>query len=386
MNSVRNSRIKDCFSTTLGTDVLGYVLISLIVFVAIGLLTIMFFETIIPEDLRVEKYTHALDPLNFILSFIFYTTWRGSFEGYSSGPTTLRKLWSRTMTLSDKLFTFHIKRGENAEYLDAAKEGLIALLMFGYRLFSPMDEVIAKIRSESYRFKTEAINTLLEAHKPGENGVTVVMIRDIVRLINRCIKHAEEADGLTIGDTNSLTDTQNKIYDVIEELDVSFTIREPPAFNTHNIITLTIYFAIWLPFVMWITIGYWPTVVAYPIAMFLLSGVMIYRIWMGDAFDPFRPVRLHNFDEWMDEGLKRIEAAYKGEISHKHGWLDSISGKMSIADETRIDMDGPDLYRKDNRTTEEYTSQEERLSATSVQKSIFGSTAKAKLPNKTMFV
>lgn len=307
--STRNQRLKDCLSTVFGTDIMGYIIITVLLFMVVGIATLFFFEAVIPPDMIDQKYTHALDPLNFILSFIYLRLWTEAFEGYSSSPRLYRSLCFKIVTISDKFFSFHKKPNENIQYIVVMKEALIACIVFGYKIFAGNDteHITNSLKEECYEFGMGPIVEMIEKHeKKGPEFDPIAMIRDILKLVNLCIRHAEDHKHLREGDISVISKEIKEVYTKLEEIDSSFNIREPPIFNTHNVLTLFIYFAIWQPFVMWITLGFWPTVVSYPIVMFLLIGVVIYRSWLSDAFDPKRPMKLHNYAAWRRYFIESI--------------------------------------------------------------------------------
>lgn len=290
---------------------------SLIIFTIIGLITVFLFETVIPPSMIDSKYTHALDPLQFILSFIFLKVWNEAFEGYSNGPGMYRRLCFKIQTISDKFFSFHTKRGEKLEYIMAMRDALIGCIVFGYKMFAAADSRIfeEKVEKGCHGFESRQMIKIINKYSAEESAmIPVTMLRDIIKLINACVRHGEHSGHLTIGDMQVITKEIEDVYKSLEEIDYALNIQEPQIFNTHNIFTLFVYFAIWQPFVMWVTLGFWPTVISYPLVMFLLIGVVVYRTWLSDAFDPGRPMRLHNYAIWKKEFIKSICENYESEI------------------------------------------------------------------------
>jgi len=292
---------------------------SMVLFIVLCLGVVLFFEAIIPPALRDMKYTQALEPLSLIISFIYLAAWREAFEGYSQGPAMYRTMCFRVTTLSDRFFSFHIKKKDELEYTKVMLESLIGLVIFSYRIFAaadPKTEKRYKNRENpankymDYYFASHNMQHLIDKH---DGMASIDMLRDIMRLCTHCIKHAEEQQNISNGDTQVVNREMDLIYNTIEQIDRAVNVYDPPILHTHNVATMLIYFIVWQPFVMWLSLGVWPTVIIYPIVMFLLVGVIIYRMWLSDAFDPGRPMKMHNYGAWIRDSVDRITSNYESE-------------------------------------------------------------------------
>ena len=355
-NDARNNRIRDCFATLFGTDVLGYIILTSVIFTVLGLVLTVLFDTFIPANMRNVKYTTALDPLNYILSVIFLLTWKAAFEGYTAVPIMYRKLCFRTETLSDKFFTLHTNVAKDRPHLLMIKDALAGMIVYGYKMFSVNDTVRIgqepKDWANGYVFRSHGMQVIRQKYQ-GNTSASTSMIRDMISIIIQCIKIAEKETHLSNGDVVMITTEITSIYSIMEEIDVAMNISEPPIFNTHNLFTLFIYFVVWQPFVMWITLDFWVTVIAYPIIMFLLTGVLVYRSWMGDPFDPERPLQLMNYHKWIKQYLERINKKYNEEMEvidtgeNGYGYVDEY------ADEYADENNGHTKHRHGNNNRNE---------------------------------
>jgi hypothetical protein len=126
------------------------------------------------------------------------------------------------------------------------------------------------------------------------------------------IKWSESQGYLKAGDANTLNASLDIVSECTKRIDVAYSVREPVLFDIFIKAALFIYFVLWFPFVLWIRVGFMASLIGYPIVMFMTNGVVILRSWLGDPFDPKRPIQLVNYYAWKRQWSMRIHDKYNG--------------------------------------------------------------------------
>ena len=141
--------------------------------------------------------------------------------------------------------------------------------------------------------------------------MTIDGIRYLAKILMNTIGCNEEKGIIKTGHTQVCIGEINKLYELINSIEVSLKVVEPTIFSSLLISTLFCYFIIWIPYSLWATLSYWASVVVYTIIMFILTTVYLIRNWLGDPFDPNRPIKTVYYDEWKRDAIKRICNNYK---------------------------------------------------------------------------
>ena len=80
------------------------------------------------------------------------------------------------------------------------------------------------------------------------------------------------------------------VWDQIEAIESDRLIREPAIFDAHMRVLFVVYFFVWVPISSWAAVGWLASWIAYPFVSLAFLAFGVYNSWIGDPFDPGRPV------------------------------------------------------------------------------------------------
>lgn len=80
------------------------------------------------------------------------------------------------------------------------------------------------------------------------------------------------------------------VWNQLESIESGRLVREPAIFDAHMRALFVFYFFIWVPISSWASVGWIATAVSYPFVAMAFLGIGVYNAWIGDPFDPMRPV------------------------------------------------------------------------------------------------
>ncbi len=80
------------------------------------------------------------------------------------------------------------------------------------------------------------------------------------------------------------------VWNQLEDIESGRLVREPAIFTAHMRGLFVFYFFLWVPISSWAAVGWLATVISYPFVAMAFLGIGVYSAWIGDAFDPSRPV------------------------------------------------------------------------------------------------
>ena len=80
------------------------------------------------------------------------------------------------------------------------------------------------------------------------------------------------------------------VWNQLESIESGRLVHEPAIFDAHMRALFVFYFFIWVPISSWAAVGWLATMISYPFVAMAFLGIGIYNAWIGDPFDPSRPV------------------------------------------------------------------------------------------------
>lgn len=318
--SYRSSRLQGCLQTLLTTDLLAHLFFLIALYFGIAAAFSFVLNSFVPGGVD-PKWLRAMDGVTLIVGFVYYIWIKDAMDGYTSAPTLYRNMLNRIATFCDKYAALHGKF-KDLGTIREVRDACIAIIFIGYKLFDPGqdeddEDSLMQTKREMNITSEDVIWTATRGKD--DNRSTHFILRDLIMVIASKVKKAADDEAIRSGDVESLTHVLDDILKMVEEIDTGTNIPSPGIFKTHILFTLFIYFGVWLPFYFWGTIGVEGTLFVYPLTMFILTGIPLYRTWLGDPFDQSRPIHLIEYADWKDEFRDRINHTF-GLIDpeHKH--------------------------------------------------------------------
>jgi hypothetical protein len=314
--AIKPERVKSFVTTLLGTDIILYLLVIFVFYTGLGMFVLACYDFLFPASWKNPEFSNVINPLTYIIGFLYYRWLQQLSDGYMSGPKQYAQLTSKIVTFSDLFFSLHsaiqTKRASE-DVLVEVKECLIAMVDYGIYLFAKYEgrDSRRSMRRLDKFARGEQDSIVREVLQNQEKaGMTVDGMRDLMSIIVEKIKCREEGGHFSVGDTTMCTRQLDAISDMIEEMDVSFKIIEPAVFQTLLITTLYTYFIIWVPYSLWTVLEYWASVIVYTIIMFILTNIYLIRTWLGDPFSASRPLKTVDYEAWKESAIDRIISKY----------------------------------------------------------------------------
>lgn len=312
---------RNCLNLIFGTELGLLISFYLIVFAIFGAGSIYVYELLRPYIDNVE-YSKAFDHLSVVLGLIFYIVYHRTTDGYTDAAEKFRSFCFEVVSLSDYFFSIskHSHR-ETRDHFIEMRDNLTSLIVITFKTLSrtPIDE----INGDEYLDKTiesERVKKVLNKFRKEERKddyAGIRAIRNIMCNIYTCVKISEAHKHFTTGDVNQLNRYSLDLEDTIKWIDGNQFVSGPRVFYISNILILVIYFGFWTPYYMWVNVGPYLTAFAYPIVVMMLFGNVIFRAWLKDAFDPYRPTDSLDYKRWVKQHIDRIDEKYNDAMKHK---------------------------------------------------------------------
>lgn len=313
--TVKPERVKVIVKTLLETDIIIFTFVTIGLYAALGMAILGIYDFLFPTTWQNQDFTNVITPLTYIIGFLYYK-WLGSlFDGYMSGPTKYAQLCSKVTTFSDKFFSMHSGSSEHkSTNLNEVKKIFIAIIDEGIYLFTKYEggsayEAGKRLNKDLKKENDSEVEMILR--KNNKDGMTIDGMRDLMILLMQKIKCNEQEGNLKSTDIQLCGKDFDGLYDMLEEIEVSLRVIEPTIFGSLLIGTLFSYFIIWIPYSLWTILSYWASVVVYTIIMFILTNIYLIRTWLGDPFDPTRPIKTVSYGDWKRQSISRIKRNYK---------------------------------------------------------------------------
>lgn len=319
--STKNHRFQGCMNTLLTTDLLAHVFLLVLLYVGIQVIAVYTFDHFMPEGVD-PKWLRAMDGIQLIIGFIYYIWIKEAMDGYTASPALYRKIINIILSFAEKFVSLHAHCTDkeiDGKVFQPVRECCIALIVYAYQMFDPYDPDDSEDSNPAAKevaARTAEVRNVIEAKDEADLRSTQWIIRDLNMLLQTLIQadfiRAKENQEGIICETNlqDLGEIINTLSSTIDEIDISAAVPGPTLFTSHIQFTLFFYFVVWFPFFLWGTLGTVGSLVLYPLTMLILTGIPVYRAWMGDPFDHDRPISLIEYDEWKDDFRDRINSIF----------------------------------------------------------------------------
>lgn len=296
-------------SIFIGTGLFMVIVVYLIVFAVVATSWVLILEKFTPGLQGDISFTRAFDALNIVIGFVYFVWLKQSFHGYTKPVRQFRNLIVQIRSFSNTFFGIFEYQEKK---IDATQENtfrnhisdmnvVLQLFIFhSYRLFAKknIDQFPIQSYNISYYLKQKLVAL-------DQFGFMTVECR-LLTITRSIIRKLDEESVLIDADLRDLNRNLNNISGMLDQIDVDQAVIEPDVFQNHVGFTLLVYFGLWTPVTMWISFGPAITIIIYPIVLFILTGPVIYRGWLGDPFDPKRPIRLGEHMEWRRDFMSKI--------------------------------------------------------------------------------
>ena len=318
--NIKSRDIEDFINILFTTGLIGVILLYISSYALVATGWTLILEKFTPSLSGNIPFTRAFSAIDIVIGFIYFTWLNKSFLGYTRTVSQNLKLNQQVRVFSEKFFgIFESEKSwqqllgskssgkektteiELHEYIQDMRILLQSLIFHGYAIFT------TKIFNDTYkpnfngisRNLTNGLNAINESN-------TIEIEHELIKLIRTNI-HLMKKEGFLLDvDIQDLEKNLNIIIEIIDHIDLGQTVIEPDLFNNHIGFTLLLYFGLWTPVAMWISFGVAITIIIYPIVIFILTGPVIYRSWLGDPFDPQRPIRLGEHLQWRNDYIAKI--------------------------------------------------------------------------------
>lgn len=248
--------------------------------------------------------------LSLIVGSVYSTFLGKMMRDYLAGPTSYLKLLVQIGNAGDALAgLYHADVARGA--LTNIKSMLQHLGFYSFRIFAPenADElglVEDRPRVSLVGAGREALAERAAAHPvtyavtniPDDLSAIVSEARwgDPIRLAHdlRAYLYREIAimsrSGIDMEIMHMALRSLKPVWNQLEAIESGRLVREPAIFDAHMRALFVFYFFIWVPISSWASVGWIATAVSYPFVAMAFLGIGVYNAWIGDPFDPMRPV------------------------------------------------------------------------------------------------
>jgi hypothetical protein len=307
----RTPRVRSVLTNLFATDLLAYILLIFIIYTLYITGAVFFLDWVFGGE-HDPKWMRAVDVISFIISLLYVQWIRESQEGYAVLPMLYRRIHSKMLTFTDKYAAFHahITNTKDADSINSFNDVHDALIAVGTSTFYMFSSGEDHDRDDELdNIDSPAVKDIVYAYR-GIMPTPINMVRDLLSVIMLSVNQAKVSSNIGSGQLNCLITDISELYKILEDIDTNMNAPTPTMFKTHAKMVLYFYFGIWLPYSLWVYFDIIATIIIYPILMFLLTGMIFYRWWLGDPFDPSRPVKLVDYEDWKNEYARRVHTYF----------------------------------------------------------------------------
>ncbi len=315
-----SGELSGILSVLLNGGLLALIVLYLMLYLAVALIWVLIMENFFSQLAGNLAFTQTMSTIDIIIGFVYFLWLKGAMEGYSDGPIKYRRFLFQLTSFASKLFYLlsELRREGRKdkeesptipERLWLIKTSLQALIFYGYEFFDASSpDGFSRAVNTSSDVDPEIRRTFARAtgSHSGEKGSLHVSM-DLIGVILCEIKGLEREGEIGAGDITLVSDELRSVEGTIRDIDSATGVAGPTIFRWHIDFILFVWFGVWIPVTLWVTFGFATTLVIYPIIMFVLTGIVIYRSWMGGPFDPMSPIKLNDYDAWKSDSFRRIE-------------------------------------------------------------------------------
>ena len=309
--SFRANDIEKFMEILFGTGLFMVIVVYFIVFALVATVWVLILEQFTPGLQGDIGFTRAFDAINIVIGFIYFVWLKQSFHGYTRSIRQFRNLIVQIRNFSNTFFgvfeyqekkssAFKTRPEEFVRHINDMNTVLQLFIFHSYRLFASQN-------TDQFPIQLHKISNYLGEKLSVLNQYDHMTIECRLLAITRSIiLELDKEDFLIDADIRDLNRNLNNISGMLDQIDVDQAVIEPDVFQNHVGFTLLVYFGLWTPVTMWISFGATITIIVYPLVLFILTGPVIYRGWLGDPFDPRRPLRLGEHIEWRKDFMSKI--------------------------------------------------------------------------------
>lgn len=268
-----------------------------------------------------HSYVDALQVYSYVLTAVYYLWFTTFLTGYSSPASEYRRLLNHTNYFCQKFYSCAIKssmitimkRDRGSAKMKAQIEEEMVFHDSCHRCIREMPDLMRGVVYHSLELFTSKTLPSLEMRNLEKNIIYELIdkknakekIDFLMFQIGLRIKELEILDYLEDADTISINKNIDCINDSLITIDIGNNVREPNIYKQYIRVVIFAYFLLWIPFLLAINTG-WVAILIYPIIMCLTVGPAVIRGWLGDCFDPMRPLHINRHEEWRLEFMNHI--------------------------------------------------------------------------------
>jgi hypothetical protein len=310
-----------------------------------------------------ESFVHALDVYNFVLTAVYYLWFTTFLKGYSEPATAYRTILLNAGNFVQKFYGFAItssditimKRDKGSDKIKKELEEFSFFHIHSAKIIREIPYIVIAIIHYSLQLFHEIKIPFPDMGAIDDEIVQELHLKNTAKAkidfllyhINTRIKTLEEFDYLSGADTNTLNHDIDKIYESLTVIDLANNVKEPRIYKDYIRIVIFAYFLLWVPFLLAIYIG-WIAILLYPIIMNLTIGPAVISGWLGDVFDPFRPLHINRHECWRKEFTDQVfmyHSKYENNSKplhiHNHGKKTHSSNAILYPKQDKNEFYGP---------------------------------------------
>jgi hypothetical protein len=246
-----------------------------------------------------------------------YSTWLGKMlRDYLAGPTKYLNLLVYIGHAGDAIAGLHRTSAEGSQLRESMvtiKATLQHLAFYTYRIFAPenRDRIgltedrpvlpfglaarvsyaeLAATYPVTYKVDVlpDALDELANRLHRGEMS-TVDFVHALRAYLFSQVQPMLKAD-VDMEIIHMALNPLEPVWEQLAQIEIGALVQQPAIFDLHMQALFAFYFFLWVPVSSWAAIGWGWTVMIYPWITLAFLGIGVYNAWIGDAFDPSRPV------------------------------------------------------------------------------------------------
>lgn len=264
----------------LTTGLLNWIFIAMVAFAVDAAVIAFAMDTFLPELAEDPRFPGSLSDIALLVGYVYFIWLNQNLTGFEA---PLKSYWK----FLQKIRTTAVIVSSRTSGLDAERANSVLryMVFLGDRLHRPGPTVVQL--SEEDQQSMAYIN----------NDKT---LNDMNRF-QMCTQLIISDDSKnTNGPSPMLSSVLLSAIDDVNAIEAGGMARAPIVMETHIAFFVVLWFGIWLPITMWARFGFFQTIAFYPVIMFILSAIAIYRAWLGSPWSSMRPIRGGEHESWPD--------------------------------------------------------------------------------------
>lgn len=280
MRGLSSGTFDNYVQVLLSTGLLNWIFIAMVAFAIDAAVIAFAMDTFLPGLAEDPRFPGSLSDIALLVGYVYFIWLNQNLTGFEAPLKSYWKFLQRIRTTA--VIVSSRTSGKEAQQGNCV---LRYMVLLGDRLHRPGPTVAELTDTDAQKMAD------INDDKTLNDMIRFQMCTQL--LIAEDSKNAN-------GPSPMLSSVLLSAIEDVNSIEAGGMVRAPIVMETHIAFFVVLWFGIWLPITMWARFGVFQTIAFYPVIMFILSAIAIYRAWLGSPWSSMRPIRGGEHESWPD--------------------------------------------------------------------------------------